>query len=119
VIAGASLLGIGVSVYWFMSSTPMQEAVVIRIPSLFVSEVEVPVTLGNTGTATLSTILDLSIATRETTQIYPVITDATGTQIPADAQTILSALELRAPGSFTRAVTDITFGSYNGTDPLS
>ena len=118
VIVGASLLGIGISVYWFMSSTPTQESVVIRIPSLFASDVIVPVQLSTNSSDTLSTILDMSVDTRETTQIYPVITDATGAQTPADAQTILTALGFRAPGSFTRAVTDISFGSYNGTDPF-
>ena len=116
VIVCASLLGIGTSIYWFMSATPTQEAIVIRIPSLFQTNEKVAVTLSQDSTATLSTILELSIATRETTQIYPVTIDATGTQIPADAQTTLAALALRAPGSFTRSVTDITFGSYNGTD---
>jgi Flp pilus assembly secretin CpaC len=33
-------------------------------------------------------------------------------------QTIFTALELRAPGSFTRSVQEITFGGYNGTDPF-
>lgn len=116
IIIGASLLGIGVSVYWFTSSTPNEEAIILRIPSLFLATETVPVTLGSSRADTLSTILDASLTTRETIQIYPTVTDITGHATPVDAQTILTSLAWRAPGSFTRSITDMTFGSHNGTE---
>ena len=118
VIAGASLLGIGATIYWFASVTPTQEVTILRIPSLFAADVEVAVPLEISKGASLSTILDASLTTRETIQIYPTLINESGIMIPADAQTILATLELRAPGSFTRAITDLTFGSYNGTEPF-
>ena len=118
VIVGASLLGIGTTVYLFTSVTPEEQAVIIRIPSLVDTQTKVPVTLTTSRTDTLSTILDVSFTTRETVQIYPTVVDTTGLALPADAQTMLNALGFRTPGSFTRAVTNMTFGSYNGTDPF-
>ena len=58
------------------------------------------------------------MSTRETIQIYPTIRTEENIVIPADAKMILATLSLRAPGSFTRAITDITFGSLNGTEPF-
>jgi len=116
VILGASLLGIGTSIYWFISATPTDEVVIIRIPSLFTTDTKIPVELKSNRVDTLSTILDASRTSRETVLIYPTVADTSGIALPADAQTILSSLDFRAPGSFSRAITDITFGSYNGTD---
>ncbi|MFT7507123.1 MAG: hypothetical protein ACI92I_000262 [Acidimicrobiales bacterium] len=118
VIIGASLLGIGTSVYWFTSSTATEEAVVIRIPSLFAVNIQIPIPLEETKVGTLTTILNESLAANETIQIYPTVTDETGQSHPTDVQELLFALQLRAPGSFTRSINDIAFGSYNGAKPF-
>ena len=115
IIIGASLLGIGTAVYWFTSATSV-ETVIVRIPSLFTAEQTIPVALSTNRSTMLSTILDASLTTRETVQVYPTIADTEGSTQPADAQTILDTLQLRAPGSFTRSVTFMTFGNYSGTN---
>ena len=118
VILGASLLGIGTSIYWFMSSTESQEAVVITIPSLIATNTQIPVSLGTSRDETYDEILSASLTSRETIQIYPTIQNLEGVTVPAEATDIMNHLALRAPGSFTRAVKEITFGSVGGTDPF-
>ncbi len=118
VIAIASLIGIGVTVYWFASSTSTEDAVVLRIPTLFTTQQQIAIELPNDQETFLSTLLDQTITTRETIQIYPARTDENGIRVPASTKEILTVLAWRAPGSFTRSITDITFGSYNGTSPF-
>ncbi len=118
VIVGASLLGIGTSVYMFMGSTPAEQAAPIRIPSLLQTTQQIPVTLHTSKDATFQSILNASLTSRETIQIYPTMQDTSGKTIPADAQTILNSLALRTPGSFTRDISEIMFGSIDGTKPF-
>lgn len=118
VIVGASLLGIGTSVYWFRSSTPTEQAVVITIPSLVRTNSQVPIQLAATRGETYDNILNASLQSRETIQIYPTVQNEDGSIAPADTATTMQYLALRAPGSFTRAVSEMTFGSVGGTDPF-
>tara|TARA_B100000745_G_scaffold149247_1_gene97556 strand:- start:1527 stop:3647 length:2121 start_codon:yes stop_codon:yes gene_type:complete len=118
VIVGASLLGIGTSVYWFVSSTPTQEAVVITIPSLIQTNTQVPIPLSQTRDETYDNILSASLQSSETIQIYPTLKNPDGTTAPADAATVMQYMGYRAPGSFTRGIQEVTFGSVGGTDPF-
>lgn len=118
VIVGASLLGIGTSVYWFMSATPTHEAVAITIPSLIQTNQQIPVPLSQTREETYNAILNASLESRETIQIYPTLKNDDGTTVPADAATIMQYVGYRAPGSFTRSIKEITFGNVDGTDPF-
>ena len=117
VILGASLLGIGGTVYLFGSATTSEVATIVRIPTLFSADIQTPIELRG-QTDIISTLTDTSFTTRETMLIYPTVADNSGIVQPADTQTIFRALNFKAPGSFTRGVTDISFGSYNGTDPF-
>lgn len=114
----ASALGIGTSIYWFTSSTSTQEVLVQAIPSLARTSSQVPIPLSTDRGETYEEILAVSLQSRETIEIYPTQVDETGARVPADTQTILASLNLRAPGSFTRSISQMTFGSVSGTDPF-
>ena len=116
VILLALVLGVSTTFYWFTRSTQTQEVTAIQIPSLINSNLQTAVPLLPDKEAVFSKILDASINSGDIVQIYPTVTDTNGTSIPAGAQTILSVLNLRMPGSFTRSIRDITFGSANGSE---
>lgn len=118
VILGASLLGIGTSVYVFMGSTPTEQTVAVRIPSLIQTTYQIPVPLHTNKDKTFTDMINASLTSRETVQIYLTAQNQEGTVTPADAATILNTLNLRAPGSFTRGISEITFGSMDGTNPF-
>ena len=117
VVITASLLGITATVYWFKSSTPEQEAVVIHIPSLFKASMKIPVLI-EPHERLMNALSENAFSQRETALLYPAISTQNGVPIPADTQQILNTLQLNAPGQFTRNISQINFGSYEGVTPF-
>ena len=115
VLFGASLLGIGVSVYLFTNSNTTPTTQSIDIPALFHADIQIPVALSTQPKETLFKILEASVQNTQTTLVYPVVQNSEGQTIPADAQTVIANLELGMPGSFARSIKNISFGGYNGT----
>ncbi len=117
VIFGASLMGIGATMYWFSSSVKTTEIEIVRIPSLFQVDIKTPVLL-TSDMNVIQQLTEMSFTTRETVLLYPAMIDVYGKINTVDTQVFLRALNFRMPGSFTRSITEINFGNHNGTDPF-
>lgn len=115
----AILLGVS-GTLWFFGGGEDGEVVVNKneVPSLISAEEQIAVPLGRDAQSLLRSIL--AVRPRETSvvaQVYPE-TNLAGDTIPAGAAEILSVIDPRAPGTFTRAVTAINFGIYRKREPF-
>lgn len=119
IIIGASLLGVGVTTLWFMRATPnVNETPIVRIPSLVSVPVRTPVPLRSERQELLRELGAATAATSETQQLYFVEDVPGGVTQPADTARILERFTFRTPGSFTRSIKGLTFGSTGGTQPF-
>lgn len=122
VVIIATLSGIGISYYWFVlkdkDATSAQEAIVFKIPELVNTQTKLPVAMQSSRLDLLTAILQVSQASKDTTEIYTTMEDSTAVQKPAPTETILQVLELRAPGSFTRSIKEMVFGGTDAAQPF-
>lgn len=119
VIVVASVLGIGLSYYFFViKNAPTQQIVVEYIvPQLLSTSQQIPFRFGEDRRTSLGIIKDFVDRSQTITQLYPTVIDG-HTERPAPVQTIINELELQAPGSFTRAITEFTFGGTPQRQPF-
>ncbi len=119
IIIGASLLGVGTTVLWYLGTNQTSEVVTpMTAPRLIATNIQTPVAIGSDRTATLDALLSATLKTAEIQQIYLTGVDINSTVVPADAAQIFTALSFRLPGNFSRSVRTVSFGSYRGTDPF-
>ena len=116
VILMATTFGVGVSYYFFGRGTntaQIRTEVVYEIPQLFTSQEKTAVLLPPDRFTFLGVLADDLKKNKNTVQLYPVLEQKGGTSIPADANSILTTLSPRTPGSFTRGIREISFGGVN------
>jgi hypothetical protein len=118
----ASLLGIGVSYYFFgdtQSTVTIIEDTPYKAPALFSSTQSQSFELGSNRETLLDTLTTLTQANNPTdvTHLEPLLLTSDGETVPAEPGTILNTLALRVDGSFARNVRDIQFGAI-GTTPF-
>lgn len=119
VIIGASLLGIGASYYWFASKdVPETKAIVYKVPALITASSQVLFELPQDRLNMLIEVLSRVQKSSSVTQVYPTVQDENGNVKPASVEDIMQKLELHAPGSFTRSIKEITFGSTADAQPF-
>lgn len=122
VVAGgvAAIVGIVVSV-WFFGAFEQQETIVreTEVSSSVDADVQTAVAAGSTRETLLANMTNAVGASGDMaiTHLYPTATDASGTR-PLTTSETLARMNLRAPGGFTRAISDITFGAYRGSEPF-
>jgi hypothetical protein len=119
VILVASLSGIGMSYYFFVvrNAPPQQIVVEYKVPQLLFTSAQTPFRFGEDRKESLEIIKDFVDRSQTVTQLYPTVVEE-GIEKPAPTQTIINALQLQAPGSFTRAVNEITFGGTPQRQPF-
>jgi hypothetical protein len=119
VILAASLLGIGISYYFFVvRNAPVQQIVVeYKVPQLLFTSDQVPFRFGEDRRQSLQVIKDFVDRSQTVSQLYPTVIEE-GIEKPAPTQTIISELQFQAPGSFTRTISEITFGGTPQRQPF-
>jgi hypothetical protein len=120
VILIASFSGIAFSYYLFAgkgSSVTTLEAPVYEVPKLIQAQDNTSFVLTDNRNELLQTLL-ANLNTADTvTQMYPTVTEG-GTSKPAPVEAVVAVLAPRAPGSFTRSIKEITFGSTGNAEPF-
>jgi len=119
VVFVATVLGVGSSYYWFvLRDAPSQNAVVYKVPALLNAQTQIPVEL-ITDKVALFSLIEKSISeSAGIIQIYPTTPAFEGGSRPASAEEISTVLQLRAPNSFVRNISEITFGGVMGEEPF-
>ncbi len=115
VIIVAIILGTGVSV-WFFTRTIEPTIVTSTVPTdtLLESPKATPLPLPGNRTLLYNAVeTALQGGSSGLSEFYPTIGEGTAT-----AELVLSTMAINAPGSMQRAVTSISFGGYDATDPV-
>jgi hypothetical protein len=121
VILIASFGGIAFSYYLFAgkSSTVTQVgAPTYEVPKLIEAQDNSSFVLTNDRSELLQTLLSKLETSKTVTQMYPTVTPGGDVEKPAPAEAIVAVLAPRAPGSFTRSIKEITFGSSATAEPF-
>ena len=113
VIVIATLLGIGVSIYFFAPKNTTKDATILQVPSLVSAQTQIPITFTQDHTSLFTTILTALNGRSEVTQVYPVTTAEAGESV-VSAELILQTLAPNVSGSFIRSIKEITFGGAKG-----
>lgn len=118
VIVIASMLGVGVTYYFFTLQHTITQATVYSVPSFIQSTQTIPFPLSADKAGTFVSIQNIVKNSNAVTQMYATVPLPQGGEKPASAEEILSVLQLHAPGSFTRSIKGIAFGSVNEKTPF-
>jgi len=114
----AILLGI-TTTFWIFGGK--KDTVVIQqdeVSSLVKSEEHIPILLGGDTQDFWETVSKVQPrATTVFANIYPTL-NISGEIKPATVEQILNILSLQAPGTFTRAITDMSIGLYQNKEPF-
>lgn len=113
----AVIIGIAVSV-WFFAGFRANDTIV-RAPAVepvMNADAQAAVVAGATRDAFLSNLAQAVDASGQMaiTHLYPATADAQ----PIGTEGVLALMDLRAPGGFTRTITNIGFGAYRGSEPF-
>ncbi len=121
VILLASFSGIAFSYYLFagkQSTVTTLKAPVYEVPKLIQAQNKNSFVLPQDHDALLGAVLAKLEKTNAVIQLYPTVSDTSDANKPAPAETIVGILALQAPGSFTRSIKQITFGSSGKGEPF-
>jgi hypothetical protein len=111
IMAGAILLGIGLSFYFFgPKEEEGQKVVVYKIPSLIRASRQEPIAFFGDRVRFLENIKQLISGNNTVIQLYPATIQQDGSQKPGSIEEILAEFNFRAPGSFVRSVKEIALG---------
>ncbi len=119
VILLAVLLGVS-GTLWFFGGGEENTMVAGKdeAPSLISAEEQIAVPIGRDAQSLMRDILSVQPKSQTVVaEIYPEI-NISGETVPAGAAEVLAVLDPSAPGTFIRAVTDMSFGLYRNREPF-
>jgi hypothetical protein len=121
VILIASLAGITFSYYLFAEKSGTVSRVdtpIYEVPKLIRAQDNTSFVLPENRNELLQTLLSKLDTSNTVTQMYPTVSEGENAQKPAPAEAIVAVFAPRAPGSFTRSIKEITFGSSQNAEPF-
>lgn len=110
VVVIAIIAGVGTSLFFFGGSDDAGTIPQATTDPLFTAELQTGVTVGATHNETMSTLLSAVNSNPGTLYIYLT---RPGTQAIVPPTEVMAFLAPQAPGSFTRSITNVSFGAYN------
>ncbi len=119
IVLSAITLGVFAGIHFFGNNTASNNTTMIAQPPALVAVTrQIPITLTSNREALLTGIRDIMQQESATVQIYPVTPTTSDREEPASAAAILNTFRPRINGSFERAITEMTFGSFSQADPF-
>jgi type II secretory pathway component GspD/PulD (secretin) len=91
---------------------------IYEVPKLIRAQDNTSFVLPENRNELLQTLLSKLDTSNTVTQMYPTVSEGENAQKPAPAEAIVAVFAPRAPGSFTRSIKEITFGSSQNAEPF-